>query len=133
MWRENRVISEIPQNGLKTKWETELGLAYSRPAVANGKVYVMDYLRESGDIANYAGAPDQLSGTERVLCFDEQTGKFFWEHAYQRDYMVSYGSGPRSTPTVSDGKVYALVAEGDLLCLDANSGKVIWSKRFSED
>ncbi|HCR29600.1 MAG TPA: hypothetical protein DIV79_06255 [Opitutae bacterium] len=47
--------------------------------------------------------------------------------------MVSYGSGPRSTPTVSDGKVYALVAEGDLLCLDANSGKVIWSKRFSED
>ncbi len=132
-WRENRVISDIPVGGLKTKWEAKLGLGYSGPAVANGKVYVMDYLRESGDIANNAGAPDQLSGTERVLCLDEKTGELIWEHAYQRDYMVSYGSGPRSTPNVSEGKTYALGAEGDLLCLDANSGKVIWSKRFSED
>ena len=53
-WRENRVISDIPVGGLKTKWEAKLGLGYSGPAVANGKVYVMDYLRESGDIANTA-------------------------------------------------------------------------------
>ena len=131
VWRENGVISDIPRGGLKTKWETKLGLGYSGPSVADGKIYVMDYLRDSGDINNNAGAPDQLAGTERILCFDEKTGKLLWEHAYKRNYVVSYGSGPRSTPTVSDGKVYALGAEGDFFCLDADTGNVIWSKRFS--
>src|SRR5205814_7757935 len=41
--------------------------------------------------------------------------------------------GPRTTPVVADGKVYALGAMGDLFCLDANTGKVIWSKNFPKD
>ncbi len=36
-------------------------------------------------------------------------------------------------PTVSDGKVYALGAEGDLHCLDAHSGSLLWKKSFTED
>src|SRR4029079_15599930 len=42
-------------------------------------------------------------------------------------------AGPRCTPTVHEGKVYALGAEGNLLCLDAASGKPVWSKDFQKD
>ncbi len=61
-----------------------------------------------------------IPGTERVLCLDEATGKILWHHDYDCPYTVSYPAGPRATPLVSDGKVYTLGAEGNLLCLDAN-------------
>src|SRR5262249_7059747 len=46
---------------------------------------------------------------------------------------LSYPLGPRVTPVVHGGKVYALGAMGHLLCLDADSGKVLWSKHFPTD
>ena len=41
--------------------------------------------------------------------------------------------GPRATPVVADGKVYALGAMGELFCLDAAKGTVLWSKNFITD
>jgi outer membrane protein assembly factor BamB len=70
----------------------------------------------------------EFSGTERVLCLDEKTGRQLWKHEYPVKYTVSYPAGPRCTPTVHDGKVYALGAEGNLYCLDAAGGQVVWSK-----
>ena len=46
---------------------------------------------------------------------------------------MAYGSGPRATPTVAGGKVITLGAMGDMLCLDAASGRVIWQKNFVRD
>jgi outer membrane protein assembly factor BamB len=46
---------------------------------------------------------------------------------------VSYPAGPRATPVVHEGKVYTLGTEGDLLCLDAAVGKVLWSKQFKKE
>ncbi len=46
---------------------------------------------------------------------------------------MSYASGPRATPTVADGKVYTLGAEGNLVCLDATNGKLLWSHDFKKD
>jgi len=133
VWQGDGIIAKIPNDGLNTKWEVEIGLGYSGPAVADGRVFAMDYLKESGDIANNAGAPDSLKGIERVSCFDAGTGDLIWQHSYERDYTVSYGGGPRSTPTVADGKVYTLGAEGDLICFEAETGRIVWSKQFSTD
>ena len=69
-----------------------------------------------------------LQGTERVLCLDARTGEEHWKHEYDCGYTISYPAGPRCTPTVADGKVFCLGAMGDLHCLDAQSGNVIWSK-----
>jgi outer membrane protein assembly factor BamB len=131
-WNEEGVITQIPNEGLTTKWESEVGLGYAGPAVANGRVFLMDYVREGGEIANNAGAPDQLSGVERILCLDAATGRLLWKHSYNRNYSISYGSGPRTTPTIVDDKVYTLGAEGDLYCFEASSGRVVWSKQISE-
>src|SRR5262249_3661868 len=59
--------------------------------------------------------------------------KVIWKYEYDCTYKIAYPEGPRCTPVVHGGKVYTLGAMGDLLCLDADSGKVHWSKRFPDD
>jgi outer membrane protein assembly factor BamB len=88
---------------------------------------------KSGKVSNNPGTRDQLTGSERVLCFDVETGKELWKKEYERNYAISYPRGPRCTPTVDSGKAYTLGAEGDLLCLDAASGKVLWSKLLTKE
>ena len=98
-------------------------MGYAGPAVADGRIYVMDYLRESGEMTNNPGKRDKLTGKERVLCLDAKTGTLIWKHEYAREYNLSYPGGPRCTPTVVGGKVYAFGAEGNLWCLDTRDGK----------
>lgn len=133
VWQEQGVITSIPSDGLKTKWDFEVGLGYGGPSVAKGKVYLMDYMREQGELSNNAGSRDRLTGKERVLCLDAKTGKLLWKFEYDRSYSLSYPGGPRATPTVKEGKVYALGAEGNFNVLDAETGKLIWSKDFNKD
>ena len=80
-----------------------------------------------------AHADARTQGKERVLCLEAKTGKEVWKHEYDCTYEVSYPAGPRCTPTVHDGKVYALGTEGNLYCLDAKKGAVLWSKDFKKD
>ena len=49
VWRETGVIVEIPASGLPVKWRRPVAPGYSGPAVAQGKVYLMDYVRQSGE------------------------------------------------------------------------------------
>lgn len=133
VWREKGIVESFPDEGLKVKWRTPVGLGYSGPAVADGKVYVMDYQLRSGNIENSPGARGQLEGQERVVCFDAESGEMEWQYAYERAYELSYPSGPRCTPTVNDGRVYALGGHGDLTCLDARTGDVIWKKDLAKE
>src|SRR6185295_16837 len=98
-----------------------------------GRVFVTDYVKASGESVNDPGQRPPLKGRERVHCFDAATGKTLWKHDYDCAYAISYPAGPRATPTVAGGKVYSLGAEGNLTCLDANSGKVIWSKTLKDE
>lgn len=133
VWREDGIIERIPEGGLPVLWRTKIGWGYAGPAVAKGRVYVMDYVLEDGKITNNPGGRDKTNGKERILCLDARTGKVLWSHQYDRPYLVSYAGGPRCTPSVVDGKVYALGAEGNLWCLDAETGAVVWSVDFVED
>jgi outer membrane protein assembly factor BamB len=74
-----------------------------------------------------------FTGTERVLCLDEAAGNVEWQHEYPVTYTISYPAGPRCTPVIDNGKVYALGAEGHLTCLEAASGDVAWAKDFPRD
>ncbi len=133
VWNEQGTVDKFPEQGLPVKWRASVSLGYSGPAVAKGKVYVTDYMRETGDTSNNPGQRRELTGKERVLCFNAEDGKPIWEHEDSVAYKISYPSGPRCTPTVSDDKVYTLGAEGNLLCLDANKGNVVWSKELKKE
>jgi outer membrane protein assembly factor BamB len=133
VWRESGIVDRFPASGPAIRWRAPVALGYSGPAVAGGRVFLMDYVKRTGTINNNPGSRDQLQGTERVLCLSADTGQVLWKHEYERPYNVSFGGGPRCTPTVAGGKVYALGGEGNLWCLDAETGRVLWSKDFVKD
>jgi outer membrane protein assembly factor BamB len=129
IWREEGIIKEFPEGGPKILWRTPVAGGYAGPAVVDGRVYVMDYVTSDDvKIANFERKPS--SGTERILCLDEATGKEKWKVEYPVAYDISYPAGPRCTPTVDGGKVYCLGAVGDLHCLDAATGEILWKKNF---
>jgi outer membrane protein assembly factor BamB len=63
---------------------------------------------------------------EYVVAFDVATGKEVWATPNGTAYHDSRGDGPRGTPTVDNGNLYALGGNGDLSALDAKTGRVIW-------
>lgn len=134
VWRETGIVDKFPAEGPKVRWRTPIGGGYSGPAVADGRVYLLDrqLAKDAKNPAN-AFSRGEIPGTERVLCLNEADGKILWAHEYDCPYTVSYAAGPRTTPTVSGGKVYALGAEGNLCCLDATTGKEIWARDFKKD
>lgn len=133
-WRETGIIEKFPAGGPQVLWRIPIAGGYAGPAVAGDRVYVTDF-QTNADInsLNEPGKRPQLKGKERVLCRDAKTGREIWTHAYDCQYAISYPAGPRCTPTVHEGKVYALGAEGHLFCLDAEQGTVLWSKDFKKD
>lgn len=133
VYEESGLVERIPQDGLPVVWRVPVAKGYSGPAVADGRVFLTDYVMASGKITNNPGGRDELSGSERVLCFDSQTGEQLWKTQYDRAYKLSYPSGPRATPTVDGDCVYVLGAEGDLLCLSVNNGDIVWRKQLASE
>jgi len=133
VWHETGIVTKITADGLPVKWRVPIAGGYSGPAVANGKVFITDYQRLTGDPTNGPSLRTKITGTERLHCLDETTGKILWTHKYSCPYYVSYPSGPRATPAVSEGRVYSLGTEGNLVCLDVQSGKVLWQKELKKE
>jgi outer membrane protein assembly factor BamB len=133
VWTETGIIEAFPASGPKFLWRKPIHGGFAGPAVADGRVYVTDYLKTAGDDKPAPTKRNELQGTERVLCLDARTGAELWKHEYDCAYTISYPAGPRCTPTVDDGRVFALGAMGNLFCLDAKSGSVIWSKNLPQE
>jgi len=134
VWRETGIIDAFPERGPKKKWSVPVGMGYSGPAVADGKVLLMDRILAEGEkLPDIAFAKPRLKGIERVLCLDEKTGKEIWKHEYPAEYAISYAAGPRCTPIVDGDRVYTLGAMGRLFCLGAADGKPLWSQDFIKD
>ena len=133
IWREQGLVTTFPAGGLPVKWRVPVAEGYAGPAVTGGRVYVADYVAREGEVVNGPNDRTNRLGTERLLCLDAATGRLLWKHEQDCAYSISYASGPRCTPTVADGLVYSLGAEGNLACLDAASGELRWSKDFKKD
>src|SRR5205823_14972697 len=119
-------LESFPAEGLKIRWRAPVGWGFSSPVVARGRVYLADSL---------VAKP---KAQERLLCFDEATGKALWTHAYEVAYEdwafdPKQEIGPVATPIVQDGKVYTLGRLGHLFCLDAGKGEVLWQKNLAKD
>lgn len=132
VWRETGIIDKFPADGANIVWRSPISGGFTGPAVADGKVYVADYLTE-GNVKKEVYDRTNFKGKERIHCLDAKTGKPAWKYEYDCNYTVSYPIGPRCTPTVQDGKCYFLGTEGNLTCLDAAKGTLIWAKDFKKD
>ena len=134
VWRESGVLKEFPEGGPKVNWRVPIGGGYAGPAVSGGRVFIMDRQLPKGK-ANPENQFDRgmIPGSERVICLDEKTGRELWIYEYDCGYTVSYPAGPRTTATVDDDRVYTLGAEGNLLCINTESGKLLWQKEFKKE
>lgn len=121
VWHEDGIVDKLPTTGLLPRlWSAPVGEGYSGPAVAGGRVYVTDRLKDSE--------------TERVLCLDASSGSQIWKHEYMARYgSLSYPAGPRATPVIHDGRVYTVGAVGHMFCFDAVTGSIQWQKDFQQD
>jgi outer membrane protein assembly factor BamB len=147
VWREKGIIERFPDKGPVLRWKSSLGGGYSGPAVAAGKVFVMDRIAADTDPQKakllHEGTPPRnenflrklLPGRERMVCLDEADGRQLWSHEWDCPYttVAIYAIGPRATPTVDGDRVYGLGAEGNLLCLSVKDGSVRWAKDFKKD
>jgi outer membrane protein assembly factor BamB len=132
VWTETGILETFPAAGPKVLWRQPVGGGFAGPAVADGRVLVVDYLTAEPPVPS-ASRRDKLAGTERVLCFSAANGQLLWKHEYDRPYHISYATGPRVTPTIDEDRVYTLGAEGNLICLRVADGTVVWSRDLPKD
>ena len=123
VWNETGIMQTFPAEGLKIAWRAAVGNGLSSPVVAQGRVYLVDSERK------------KPKARENVRCLDEKTGQPVWTYTYDVTYPdwafdPNQTAGPNSTPIVKDGKIYTLGQMGDLLCLDAVKGTVLWRKNL---
>src|SRR6185503_238177 len=72
VWRETGILEKFPAGGPKVRWRAPIGGGYTGPAVANGRVYVMDrQLAPGTSNPSNAFSRGEIPGTERVLCLNE--------------------------------------------------------------
>ena len=129
IWREKGVRKSLPADAkAKVLWRAPVSWGYAGPAVANGKVYVPDFVMTEGSFDGKSQGGQPKRGHERILCLDADSGKELWKHDYDVTYSVSYPGGPRVTPTIEDGLLYFQGTMGHLFCLDAESGDLKWQK-----
>ncbi len=134
VWRETGIVEKFPEGGPKRVWRADVGGGYSGPAVAGGGVFFMDrFVPSDAPKPKSAFDASRIPGNERVVCLDASDGHLLWKSEYDCPYTVSYAAGPRTTPIVSDGRVYAVGTMGNLLCLEAKSGAIVWQRDFQKD
>ncbi len=121
-----KIASKWPAGGPKVVWKAATPTGFSSFTVAGGKAFTQ--ITRDAD-----GAPREVA-----VALDANTGKEVWAfpvggNAYGHNGGNAGakgndgGDGPRSTPTVVGGKVYVLSSDLALFCLDANTGKQVWT------
>ncbi|QJW99112.1 PQQ-binding-like beta-propeller repeat protein [Frigoriglobus tundricola] len=117
---ETGLLKKWPEGGPPKLWTAkDLGLGWGTPSVAGGKIFGI-------------GTRD---GKDGVWALKEGDGKELWftPFADPAKGLAPQTNGPASTPTVHDGKVYAVSANGTLSCLSADTGKLVWKKNYVDE
>ncbi|MEM9644255.1 MAG: PQQ-binding-like beta-propeller repeat protein [Planctomycetota bacterium] len=107
---ELRLAESWPEDGPPVLWATELGHGYSSLVVKDNRAYTQ-----------YQSLAGQF-----VVCLDASDGRPIWHFRYDWPYQASgLYPGPRSTPTIANGRIYFSTPLGDVGCL-SERGNLIW-------
>ncbi len=102
----------------KQLWKQKIGPGWGTFAVVGDRLFTQE----------------QLGDNEAVVCYDAATGNVIWRHFEKAKFKEQIaGAGPRATPTVVNGRLYAMGATGLLLCLQAEDGEPVWKTDITTD
>jgi outer membrane protein assembly factor BamB len=77
---------------------------------------------------------EQKGEQEAITCYRLETGESIWQVTHPGHFSHGLAkSGPRSTPAIDNGQVFAIGALGTFSCIDLESGKVLWTVETSAD
>src|SRR5688572_13508781 len=119
--KETGLLKEWPKDGPPLAWKVSgVGGGYSSPSIAGGQIFGMS----------------NRGSDEVVWARNEADGKELWVTPLRP--VVSQGmrqgiEGPGCTPTVDGDRIYVIGMGGDLVCLNAKDGKIVWQKNFTRD
>lgn len=105
---------------LNQKWKVTVGSGDSTPALVGDRLYVFT----------------RVGNDETIRCLNADTGEEIWQDKYEAKAVTGPPSshpGPRSSPTVADGKVVTFGVTGVISCLNADSGELLWRKNDFPD
>ncbi|HEY1379607.1 MAG TPA: PQQ-binding-like beta-propeller repeat protein [Gemmataceae bacterium] len=102
----------------KELWRHRVGPGWSSVAVVGGRLFTQE----------------QRGDAEAVVCYDAATGREVWAHTESGRFEEPVsGAGPRATPAVAGGRVFALTAAGKLVALNGATGESVWSRDAAAD
>jgi len=102
----------------RVAWKAEVGKGYSTVTVAGNRAYTLGH---------------DGQGKETVFCFNPASGAVLWEHSYDADLIArAHPGGPNASATVAGDRVFTLSKDGQVFCLDAAKGTVVWKAALAE-
>src|SRR5262250_1200562 len=119
---ESGLLKQWPKEGPKLLWQVnDIGDGYSTPSVVGTRIYLMS---------------NRGMENEFVQALSTEDGKPIWTmrvgNVGNPDQDPPFPKA-RSTPTVDGDFIYALGSDGDLVCLEAGSGKIRWQKSLRKE
>ena len=113
---DKELLKAWPEGGPPRIWETGgIGEGYSTVSIVGKRIYT-------------AGAIDD----DCVITALDTNGKKLWTRKNGKAWTGSY-PGTRSTPTIAGDLLYHLSGIGNLVCLNADSGDVVWTVNILEE
>lgn len=116
--RESGLLTQWPASGPNRLWRTQgLGAGYGSVAVQGDRIYLQMLVGERSTAAS----------------LDRSDGRLLWSRDLGPGRTNREGPGPRGTPTVDGDRLYVLTENGNLACLRADDGFVVWQTNILEE
>ena len=126
-WRGSNRDGVFKTTGLNLDWSEkkpsllwvfkQAGSGYSSPTVVGTTLYCQGAIDEKGF----------------AFALDTKTGNLKWKQDLGREFVEDRESAPRGSVTVDGDKLYLIRGIGQIHCLSAADGKVLWQKDFTAD
>ncbi|MDG2391133.1 MAG: PQQ-like beta-propeller repeat protein [Planctomycetaceae bacterium] len=115
---ETGLLKAWPADGPPLAWKISgVGEGYSSVSIFNGKIYTL------GD----------LEDGSYLMALNEADGSELWKTKIGLAGGHKGYPGTRSTPTFDSGQLFALNQYADFVCVDANSGELVWKVNLNDD
>ena len=117
IWRGPKIATNWSTQPPRQIWKIPVGPGWSSFAVAGNMLFTQE----------------QRGPMETVVCYDATTGREIWHHQYESRLEDPMGGpGPRATPTLANGGLFATGATGMFFRLNPATGDVVWQKDLKE-